>query len=84
MNIGDCLFTPFQITVDNLEKGTHTLEVDVLNTSANAVFGSPEKIAELTEKQAFKGTYAPIYKELDMDKLRSVLFGPVTLIPELE
>ena len=84
MNIGDCLFTPFQIFVDNLEKGTHTLEVDVLNTSANAVFGSPEKIAELTEKQAFKGTCASIYKELDMDKLRSGLFSPVTLIPELE
>ena len=37
--------------------------------------------ADLEKAFKFKGTYAPIYKKLDMQKLRSGLFGPVSLIP---
>ncbi|MFM1550115.1 MAG: glycosyl hydrolase [Lentisphaeria bacterium] len=79
--IGDCIFTPFHLRLDDLKQGDHVLELDVLNTQANAVFGSEERIDELTRKKAFKGTYAPIYKDLDLPKLRSGLFGPVKLIP---
>lgn len=79
--VGDCVFTPFRLRLDTLDKGKHTLEVAVLNTLANTVFGSDQRIADL--EKAFKGTYAPIYKKLDMQKLRSGLFGPVSLIPEV-
>lgn len=79
--LGDCVFTPFRLAVEELAAGGHLLEIAVLNTPANEVFGSEQRIARLAEQGAFKGTYAPIYRGLDMRKLRSGLLGPATLTP---
>ena len=77
--IGDCVFTPFTLQLKNLSRGNHVLEIDVLNTSANAVFGDKARLKSLRSAQVFKGTYAPLYEKLDTAKLRSGLFGPVGL-----
>jgi len=55
------------------------LDVQVLNTMANTVYGDPAKYEELPASGAFKGTYETIYRRLDLLQLRSGLFGPVTL-----
>ncbi|NQU39006.1 MAG: hypothetical protein HQ523_03550 [Lentisphaerae bacterium] len=77
--IGDCVFAPFKVTLADLSKGMHVLEVDVLNTPANAIYGDDETLAERRAEKVFKGTYAFLYEPQDISKLRSGLFGPVTL-----
>lgn len=79
--VGDCIFTPFELPVGNLIAGKHLLEIDVLNTQANSVFGDEEKLQKLRSARVFKGTYAPLYEKLDMAKLRSGLLGHVKLLP---
>ena len=77
--VGDVVFTPFRILLSGLEKGEHTLRVDVLNTLANSICGTEEREAELEKKGAFIGTYAPLYLPLDRQKIPSGLIGPVVL-----
>lgn len=76
---GDCLFTPFEIRLSNLSKGKHALEIEVMNTMANSIFGDRRKLEKLRRAGAFKGTYAPFYEKLDVQKLRSGLLGPVKI-----
>ncbi|MHB0946695.1 MAG: glycosyl hydrolase [Sedimentisphaerales bacterium] len=78
--IGDCVFSPFKISLGNLNRGKHLLEIDVLNTLASSVFGDVEKLKQLRSRKVFKGTYAPLYEKLDMTKLRCGLLGPVKLM----
>jgi hypothetical protein len=77
--IQDCLFQPLKIKLGNLSKGTHLLEIDVLNTMANSIFGDEKKLKALRNSGAFNGTYAEFYEQRDMEKLKSGLLGP-TLI----
>jgi hypothetical protein len=77
--VGNCVFSPFELTMDNLSPGEHVLEIDVLNTQANTVFGNPARLKSLHETRRLDGTYAPLYEKFDIAKLRSGLLGPVTL-----
>jgi len=72
-------FTPFCVVLNNLTRGENLLEIDVLNTPANAICGTEEVERKLERQGAFVGTYAPIYLPLDRKKIPSGLFGPVTL-----
>ncbi len=77
--VADAVFAPFTVDLGTLDSGQHTLEVRVLNTLANTVFGDPVRLEQAESRGAFKGTYAPVYEPLDRLKLPSGLFGPVTL-----
>ena len=77
--VGDCVFTPFTVHLDNLTPGEHPLEINVLNTPANAIFGDTKKLKSLRSARVFEGTYAPLYEKLDLTKLPSGLLGPVRL-----
>lgn len=78
---GHAVFNPYTLHLQRLTPGRHCLEIEVMNTPANAVCGTPERSRQLEREGAFRGTYAPIYLPLDRTKLRSGLFGPVTLVP---
>lgn len=77
--VGDCAFAPFTINLGPLEAGGHLLELDVVNTLANQVFGDPDRLAALVSAGEFRGTYEPVYGSRDRKKLRSGLFGPVEI-----
>jgi len=79
--IGRSVFTPHCLRLEALSRGAHRLEIDVLNTLANSVFGDPDRYEELKRTGAFKGTYAPIYEPLDRARLRSGLLGPLAICP---
>jgi hypothetical protein len=76
---GDAVYSPFVVALGDLSAGQHSLEIRVLNTSANTVYGDQARYDELAAQGAFKGTYETIYRRLDLEKLRSGLFGPVRL-----
>jgi hypothetical protein len=75
--VGNCVFSPFEMVLENLTTGEHVLEIDVLNTQANTVFGDPETFTTL--RKLYDGTYAPLYEKLDRAKLSCGLLGPITL-----
>jgi len=68
-------FRPYRVTVSGLIRGKHRLDIRVLNTMANEVCGTRDH-----EKTLFKDS-PPLYLTRDRRKIRSGLFGPVTLIP---
>ena len=77
--VSDVVFFPFDVNLGKIAKGRHTVEITVLNTLANSIFGDAEKYEALKADGAFKGTYMPIFEPLDRQKLPSGLFGPVKL-----
>jgi hypothetical protein len=74
---------PYRLRLGGLTRGRHTLAVDVWNTPASAIFGTPECYARWRAKGAFKGTYVPIYEPIDRARLQagSGLLGPAALTP---
>ncbi|MEN8255584.1 MAG: hypothetical protein ABFR33_08955 [Verrucomicrobiota bacterium] len=78
-HVGDCAFAPFTLELGALAAGEHLLEIDVVNTLANQVFGDPDRLAGQVAAGGFRGTYEPIYGPRDRKKLRSGLFGPVEI-----
>ena len=68
-------FRPYQVMLSRLRQGEHRLSIRVLNTPANAVCGTPRR-----EKEAFPDG-GPSHLVYDRQKLRSGLFGPVTVTP---
>lgn len=78
---GHAVFEPYTLVLKGLAPGKHRIEIEVLNTQANSICGTPERERQLEKKGAFRGTYSPIYLPIDRTKLRSGLFGPISLCP---
>lgn len=74
----DLPFTPYRAKLE-LSKGEHTLEISVLNTFANQVFGTEDRYRELKESGVLDGTYEPVYEKVDRKRLTSGLLGPVVI-----
>lgn len=77
--IQDCLFSPFEVKLGKISKGKHLLEIDVLNTMANSIYGDQIKLKALHSSGVFNGTYAEFYEGRDLLKLKSGLLGPVII-----
>jgi len=78
---GNCVFTPFTLSLHGLQPGEHRLEVEVLNTRANLVCGTKEQTRRLEESGVFTGTYSPLVMPRDQQQILSGLLGPVKLVP---
>ena len=65
--VGSSPFRPHQLLLNNLTLGRHQLEVRVLNTLANRMSGKPESTPDY------------YLRMVDRRKLRSGLFGPVSI-----
>ena len=68
-------FRPYRVMLSGLRCGEHRLSIRVLNTPANAVCGTSQR-----ERESFPEG-GPSYLVYDRQKLRSGLFGPVTVTP---
>mgnify|MGYP001407077326 CR=1 FL=1 len=71
---------PLRLHLHSLRPGEHRLEVEVLNTRANLVCGTPEQTHRLEQSGVFTGTYSPLVMPRDQQRILSVLPGPVRLI----
>jgi hypothetical protein len=56
------------------------LEVEVTNTAANELAGSPERLKEIESRGWLQNSYSRIYLKFDAEMVPSGLLGPVRLV----
>ena len=65
---------------DAIRSGSNVLEVEVTNTAANELAGSPERLKEPETKGWLRNSYSRIYLKFDAEMVPSGLLGPVRLV----
>jgi hypothetical protein len=65
---------------DALRSGANVLEVEVTNTAANELAGSPERLKEIEGRGWLRNSYFRIYQKFDAQMVPSGLLGPVRLV----
>lgn len=80
-DLGVRAWQPFRWAVgDALQSGSNLLEVEVTNTAANELAGSPERLKEIEARGWLKNSYSRIYLKFDAEMVPSGLLGPVRLL----
>ena len=79
--LGERAWRPFRWPVGKaLKAGANLLEIEVTNTAANELAGSPERLAEIEKQGWLKNSYSRIYLKFDAEMVPSGLMGPVRLV----
>lgn len=79
--LGARAWRPFRWPVGGvLKAGANVLEIEVTNTAANELAGSPERLAEIEKLGWLKNSYSRIYLKFDAEMVPSGLFGPARLV----
>jgi len=65
---------------DALRSGANVLEVEVTNTAANELAGSPQRLKEIEGRGWLRNSYFRIYQKFDAEMVPSGLLGPVHLV----
>jgi len=80
-DLGLCAWRPFRWAVgDALLSGSNVLEVEVTNTAANELAGSPQRLKEIESRGWLRNSYSRIYLKFDAEMVPSGLLGPVRLV----
>jgi hypothetical protein len=79
-DLGALAWRPFRWPVsDAIRAGSNLLEIEITNTAANELAGSPERLAELEKKGWLQNSYVKRYLPFDKEMVPSGLLGPVQL-----
>ena len=82
-DLGTRAWRPFRWPVGKvLKEGTNVLEVEVTNTAANELAGSPQRLPEIERKGWLVNSYSRIYLKFDAEMVLSGQMGPVQLVWE--
>ena len=80
-DLGERAWRPFRWPLGTLLKeGPNSIEIQVTNTAANELSGSPERLAEIEDLGWLKNSYSRIYLKFDAEMVPSGLMGPVRLV----
>jgi hypothetical protein len=72
---------PFRWPVaEAITSGANLLEVEVTNTAANELAGSPQRLKEVESRGWLKNSYSRIYLKFDAEMVPSGLLGPVRFV----
>lgn len=79
--LGERAWRPFRWPVGKeLKAGVNLLEIEVTNTAANELAGSPERLAEIEKQGWLVNSYSRTYLKFDAEMVPSGLLGPVRLV----
>jgi len=80
-DLGLLAWRPFRWPVgEAIRAGVNLLEIEITNTAANELAGSPERFAELEKKGWLQNSYVKRYLPFDKEMVPSGLLGPVRLL----
>jgi hypothetical protein len=80
-DLGVRAWRPFRWPVaEAITSGANLLEVEVTNTAANELAGSPQRLKEVESRGWLKNSYSRIYLKFDAEMVPSGLLGPVRFV----